>query len=86
MPEEDFLTNVARMIAASAYSSFLLQVAREMFGKSYFELGVGEKTVADQAAFVMMAAHYQSVTPENLRQHTAPGQLGFQPPAAKTSE
>lgn len=85
MAEEDFLTNIARMIAAELYFSVSMQAAREMYGKSYFALGAVEKVTVDQAVFGSIAANYQAVTPENLKKQTAQQQTGFQVPQQKTS-
>ena len=78
MPEQDFLTNIARMIAGTLYFSASMQAAREMYGKGYFSLGIGEKTVVDQLVFGAIAANYHAVTPENLKQQTAQQPAGFQ--------
>jgi hypothetical protein len=51
-----------------------------MYGKGYFELGVGEKVSVDQAVFAMIAANFQAVTPENLASQTSPKPTGFQVP------
>ena len=85
MTDEDFLTNIARMIAAELYGMLNLQTAREMFGRSYFSLGVAEKAVVDQTCFSGLAANYQALTPENLKKQTVPGQAGFQVPTGKTN-
>ena len=53
---EDFTTNMLRMICASVYSSACMQTAREMFGKSYFALGVAEKVTVDQTTLLMIAS------------------------------
>src|ERR1700730_6957763 len=58
---EDFTTNMLRMICATLYSSVSLQIARDMYGKGYFALGVGEKLTVDQAAFALIAGNFQSV-------------------------
>ena len=84
MAEEDFLTNVARMIAAELYFIAGLQAAREMYGKSYFALGAGEKTSVDQAVFGILAAYYQAVTAENLQKQTTAQPAGFQAQAQKS--
>ena len=81
---EDFMTNIARMIAATYSAS--LQTAREMYGKSYFELGIGEKVTVDQMAFGTVAPNYQAVTPENLNRQTAQQPAGFQAQTPKTTE
>ena len=40
---EDFQLNVLKLISAEIYALLGLSAAREMYGKSYFSLGVGEK-------------------------------------------
>jgi hypothetical protein len=82
---DDFLTNVARMIAGTLLFSAGLQASREMYGKSYFSLGVGEKTAVDQAVFGMLAANYQAITPEYLQQQTGQQPVGFQVQSQKTT-
>ena len=82
MAEEDFLTNVARMIAATGISYLSLFASREMYGKSYFALGVGEKAIVDNAVFALVAGNYQSMTPENLKKQSTAG-TGVPSPNAK---
>ncbi|HSS97461.1 MAG TPA: hypothetical protein VLK33_10540 [Terriglobales bacterium] len=85
---EDFTTNMLRMICASVYSSACMQTAREMFGKSYFALGVAEKVTVDQTTLLMIASNYQNVTPEVLASQVAPKPTGFRipdPEPGKTS-
>jgi hypothetical protein len=81
---EDFTTNMLRMICATLYSSVSLQIARDMYGKGYFALGVGEKLTVDQAAFAMIAANFQAVTPENLATQAASKPAGFQVQSSPT--
>jgi hypothetical protein len=76
---DNFDTNLMRFIAASFYLSLSLQASREMFGKSYFSLGVGERAIVDQALQTTVAANYQAVTPEYLK-GTTPATAGFQAP------
>ncbi len=85
MANNSFLTNVARMIAAELYASLNMQAAREMFGKSYFSLGVGEKAILDQAVFEMIALNYQAVTPERLDQKITQA-VGFQSQSTPKAE
>ena len=40
---EDFTTNMMRMICGTLYFSASMQASREMYGRSYFSLGVGER-------------------------------------------
>jgi hypothetical protein len=84
MPE-DFLTNVARMIAGTLYFSARMQAAREMYGKSYFALGVAEQASLDQLVFAQVFANYEGVTAENLAKTQTQPVAGFQPPPPKTS-
>jgi hypothetical protein len=81
---EDFLTNVARLIAGTLYFSVSMQASREMYGKSYFELGIQEKAALDQLVFVQVSANYAGVTPENLAMKPTPQAAGFQVPPEKT--
>ena len=48
MPE-DFGENLLKMIAAELYFLLGMQASREMYGRSYFSLGAGEKQAVDQA-------------------------------------
>lgn len=82
---EDFLTNVARLIAGTLYFSVSMQAAREMYGKSYFSLGVAERAVLDQAVLATVASNYQNVTVEMLASQATTKVAGFQTQPEKTS-
>ena len=86
MPNDDFPTNLLR--ASVAYLTFqsALLAAREMFGKSYFALGVAEKVAVDQAVLGNVAANYHALTPQALASQEAPRDAGFLNPGAKQSE
>lgn len=79
MAEEKFETNLLRFIAAETLVSVLIQVSREMFGKSYFSLSAAEKAAVDQTATTTIGANYQQILPQYLG---APPKnpLGFQGP------
>jgi hypothetical protein len=62
--DEQFAINLLRMTAACAYFQAGLAAAREMFGKSYFALGVQEKTTVDQAVIGNVQSTYHALTPE----------------------
>ena len=84
MPDEIFADNLLRMIAATLYNLLALQSAREMFGKSYYSLGVAERSTVDAAILQGVAGNYQTITPELLKnQVTQKPQAGFQPIADK---
>ena len=78
----DFETNVLRVIAASASALVTLTIAREMYGKSYFALGVHEKGLVDDAAGRMVASRYTELTPDYLGRSGSSGSMGFQAPQA----
>ena len=78
MAEEKYSENLLRAIASELHALTGLTVAREMFGKSYFALGLGEKQVVDQAVTAMVASNYQTVmTPESLALQTTQQPMGF---------
>ena len=80
MAEENIETNLLRVIAAELYLSLGLQTAREMYGKSYFALGVGEKAAVDQAVLGAVGGNYQAMTPEFLKIQASKPPAGFQAP------
>jgi hypothetical protein len=77
---EDFNQNLMRMIVAELHLLNGMTCAREMFGKSYFALGVSEKTVVDQAVAALVSSNYQWVTPEQLATKSKSEPVGFRPP------
>ena len=77
MAKETFDQNLMRAIAAELHVLTGLIVAREMFGKSYFSLGVSEKATVDQTLLGMVANNYQSLTAEQLATREAPRAPGF---------
>jgi hypothetical protein len=83
---EELTTNMLRMICGTLFYSASLQTAREMCGKSYFELGVVEKASVDRTAFAMIAENFQAVTPENLASQASPKPTGFQAPISPTEK
>jgi hypothetical protein len=81
MAEETFSENLLRAIAAELHLLCGMTAAREMYGKSYFSLGVAEKAVVDQTVTTMVAGNYQNVmTPEGLRSQTTTQPMGFRAP------
>jgi hypothetical protein len=76
MNGDDFSINLMRLIAAQQFFLCGLQAAREMFGKSYFALGVQEKNSVDQAVTQNIGANYQSINADTLKTQ------GVVPPAS----
>jgi hypothetical protein len=81
MPDEKFEISLLRFVAAELYFSLGLQVAQEMYGKSYFSLGLGEKAAVNQAVLGAVGGTYQTMTPEFLMAQVPKPPVGFQPPA-----
>lgn len=67
MASDDFRIDLLRVIAAELYFSVGLQAARDMYGKSYASLGLAEKNAVDQFVMAQVAANYNALTPEFLR-------------------
>ena len=80
MAEEKFSDNIMRLVAAELRLANGLTVAREMFSKSYFALGVSEKITVDQTVLSMVASNWQNLTPETFAGQTLPGGAGFRAP------
>jgi hypothetical protein len=83
---EDFTTNMMRMLCGTLYFSASMQASREMYGRSYFSLGVGERAALDQVVLASVAANFQNVTPEKLASHSTAKPAGFQFEAAPEDE
>jgi hypothetical protein len=77
MAEEKFSDNLMRAIVAELHFLNGMTAAREMFGKSYFSLGFGEKVAVDQAVFAQMVGNYQAITPTFLAGQQPQQQAGF---------
>ena len=74
---EKFNDNLLRMIGGQLYFQNCMTAAREMFGKSYFSLGVGEKAAVDQAVWAGTAEYYRMITPEFLEGQKTSRPMGF---------
>ena len=73
-----FETDLLRLLCAELYLSLGMQTARELFGKSYFALGAGEKQVVDDMVLRTVGSNYQATTPEWLGTVTQSRSVGFQ--------
>jgi hypothetical protein len=80
MPTENFSTNLLRLVAAELYFSLGMQAAREMYAKSYFALGIGEKAAVDQAVLAQVGGNYRTLTEDFLKDQAAKPPVGFQAP------
>ena len=77
---ERFDENLLRATVAQLQLLTTLTAAREMFGKSYFSLGAGER-IADEAAWRMIGNNYQNLTREALASQQPSEPMGFHVPA-----
>jgi hypothetical protein len=80
--EEEFVTNLMRVLAAQLHFQSALLASREMFGRSYFSLGISEKVAVDQAVVGFVGSNYQTLTPELLAAQQAQQPVGFRAPSA----
>jgi len=67
---EDFQLNIMKLICAELYFLAGLNASREMFGKSYYALGVGEKVAVDQAVNSQIFGNLATITPALFAQPT----------------
>jgi len=79
MPDDTFQVNLSRLIAAQLFFLLRMTASREMYGKSYFALGHGEKTALDQTVLTFVGKNFQGLTPEFLKAQQTGQQIGFQP-------
>ena len=73
---EKFEVNLLRMIAAELYFLVGLSASREMYGKSYFSLGVVERAAIDQAVWQQVNANLEGMKAELFEKSEQ--KVGFQ--------
>jgi hypothetical protein len=76
--ERQFELNLLRLVASETYFFCSLIAAREMYGKSYFSLGMTEKQSLDQLVLSQIVGNFQSLTPEWFGGQTEGQPVGFQ--------
>jgi hypothetical protein len=81
--EQQYETKLLRFLVAQLYFSLGMQVAREMYGKGYFSLGVAEKVAVDQMVHQSVGANYEGLTPDFVVFQTVQKPVGFQNPSAE---
>jgi hypothetical protein len=74
---ERYPVNLLRMVAAELHLQNLLVASRDMFGRGYFSLGVGERAALDQAVLGHIAGLYHPISPEFLEAQQAKQPMGF---------
>jgi hypothetical protein len=82
----DFDTNLLKMAVAELYFLLGMQAAREMYGKSYFSLGVAEKATLDGVVWQNVSGNFQQLQPDFAMFQTAQKPVGFQTPSGTKAE
>ena len=86
---DEYALNVLKLVASELRLLNGMTAAREMYGKSYFSLGIGEKIAVDQAVQGMVSGNFHAVTPEYFAGPEIKNPVGFgtnqTPPKASTA-
>lgn len=77
MVDREFETNLLRLVAAEAFFLCSLNASREMYGKSYFSLGVAENQSLDQQVLNQISGNLQALKPEWFGAPPEGSTLGF---------
>jgi hypothetical protein len=67
MGQENFEVDLLRFLVAELWFAISMKAARELFGRSYFALGLGERAALDHMLAVTVGATYLQITPALLR-------------------
>lgn len=77
------IENLLRFTGATVYSHLCLQAAKDLFGRSYYQLSLEEKTAVNGTVNNQVQANTVGLTPELLQgwlNQAKGAPLGFQPP------
>lgn len=77
--DEQYRQNLTRLACAELWTLVAMSASREMYGKSYFSLGAGEKAALDQTVLNSISGNYYTLIPEWFGDAN-PVQKGFRPP------
>lgn len=77
--DKDFDSKVLKFIASELYFLTALSASREMYGKSYFSLGIAEKQAVDSAVWNQTYGNFQQITPQLLGEQPEAPKVGFHP-------
>jgi hypothetical protein len=67
MGQNNFEVDLLRLLVAEIWFAISMKAARELYGRSYFALGVGERLALDQVVAATVGATYSEITPALLR-------------------
>jgi hypothetical protein len=82
---DEYAENLLRAAVAQLQLLSTLVAAREMFGKSYWSLGAGERVAVDQTAYAMAGMNYQDLTREAFPGPSKQEPIGFRPASDASS-
>lgn len=82
----DFQVEVIKLVAAELYFLTGLTASREMYGKSYFSLGVSEKAAVDQAVWTQISGNLAAITPQIFAKQIPGQKAGFEIPQGLLSD
>ncbi len=76
--QDEFITNLLKLIASQQQVIISMKMSVDMFDKGYFSLGQLEKIAVDQAVFSLTATNFQNITPDKLKNPKLEKPVGFQ--------
>ncbi len=83
--EENFDTNLMRMIAANTSALLLLQISQDLFGKAYLSLSDVERSSVDSAFHNLGSSLYSWIHPDLFPKMESGSRMGFRSPADRSS-
>jgi hypothetical protein len=89
MAEQTFSENLMRAVVAELHVLNLQTASREMFGRGYFSLGIGDKMAVEQVVLATVGGNYAAVTREWLsgpQPSPQPAGFGIQPVVSPAQE
>jgi hypothetical protein len=67
MGRQNFEVDLLHLLVAELWFAISMKAARELYGRSYFALGIGERMALDHVVASAVGATYSAITPALLR-------------------
>jgi len=67
MGHQNLEVDLLRLLVAEVWLAISMKASHELYGRSYFSLGVGERVALDHMLAAMVGATYSDITPALLR-------------------
>lgn len=87
---EQYIENLLRFLGAASYSQLVISASREMFARSWYQLGPEERNAVTVAVNNQIQSNTVGLTQDLLKawlnQSSPAGQVGFQPPPSGTQQ